>query len=36
VGVERRLEDEAALERVVFEFALAQRSLRRIAAATAG
>jgi HPt (histidine-containing phosphotransfer) domain-containing protein len=36
VGVERRLEDaEAALERVVFEFALAQRSLRRIAAATA-
>jgi HPt (histidine-containing phosphotransfer) domain-containing protein len=36
VGIERRLEDaEAALERVVFEFALAQRSLRRIAAATA-
>jgi HPt (histidine-containing phosphotransfer) domain-containing protein len=36
VGVERRLEDAgAALERVVFEFALAQRSLRRIAAATA-
>jgi HPt (histidine-containing phosphotransfer) domain-containing protein len=36
VGVERRVDDaEAALERVVFEFALAQRMLRRIAAATA-
>jgi HPt (histidine-containing phosphotransfer) domain-containing protein len=34
VGVERRLEDaEAALERVIFEFALARRWLRRIAAA---
>ena len=35
VGVEQRVDDaEAALERVVFEFALAQRALRRIAAAT--
>jgi HPt (histidine-containing phosphotransfer) domain-containing protein len=36
VGVERRLDDAvAALERVVFEFALAQRTLRRIAATLA-
>jgi HPt (histidine-containing phosphotransfer) domain-containing protein len=36
VGVERRLDDaEAALERVVFESALAQRALRRIAAGIA-
>jgi len=36
VGAERRVDDaEAALERVVFEFALAQRALRRIAAAIA-
>jgi HPt (histidine-containing phosphotransfer) domain-containing protein len=34
VGIERRVDDaEAALERVVFEFALAQQALRRIAAA---
>jgi HPt (histidine-containing phosphotransfer) domain-containing protein len=34
VGIERRVADaEAALERVVFEFALAQQALRRIAAA---
>jgi HPt (histidine-containing phosphotransfer) domain-containing protein len=33
VGLEVRVHDaEAALERVVFEFALAQRTLRRIAA----
>jgi hypothetical protein len=33
VGDERRVDDaEPALERVVFEFALAQRTLRRIAA----
>jgi HPt (histidine-containing phosphotransfer) domain-containing protein len=36
VGVERRVDDaEAALERLVFEFALAQSVLRRIAAAIA-
>jgi HPt (histidine-containing phosphotransfer) domain-containing protein len=36
VGVERRREGAGdALERVVFEFALAQRTLRRIAAGTA-
>jgi HPt (histidine-containing phosphotransfer) domain-containing protein len=35
-GVERRVDDaEPALERVVFEFALAQRTFRRIAAALA-
>jgi HPt (histidine-containing phosphotransfer) domain-containing protein len=33
IGVEGRVDDaEPALERVVFEFALAQRTLRRIAA----
>jgi HPt (histidine-containing phosphotransfer) domain-containing protein len=36
IGVERRVDDaEAELERVVFEFALAQRTLRRIAATIA-
>ncbi len=36
VGVERRIDDaQAALGRVVFEFALAQQALRRIAASLA-